>query len=202
VTSLATEHFVSLSTVSLRLIKQPEHRPDFQSKLEKELRDILDIPKTVDVTTMPDTPLWWQRAKTIAEQLETERKYAEEHPECAKSPTRKHEWRYGTCVWCGTSATETVSTPRTSDATNEREKPMVEERQVRIKRLLEKLDKAIKDEEDAIRMYDDIIADMPIVFAPDTIVFQDIRSIGEDEKKHYSYLQPIRSIVRRMLTET
>jgi len=105
VISLA-EHFVSLSTVSLRLIKQPEHRPEFEKQLEKQLRETLSIPKTVVVTTMPDSPTWWQRAKTIAKQMEEKRKFEEEHPECSKSPHGKHEWRFGTCVWCGTEATE------------------------------------------------------------------------------------------------
>jgi len=103
---MAKESSVSLSTVSLRLIKQPEHRPEFEKKLAQELREALDVPETTAITTMPDSPSWWQRAKTIAEQMEAERKYAEEHPECAKSPNGKHEWRFGTCVWCGKSATE------------------------------------------------------------------------------------------------
>lgn len=110
VNTLANERFVSLSTVSLRLVKQPEHRPKFEKKLTERLREILEVPKTVAITTMPDSPLWWQRAKTIAETMETERKFEKEHPECAKSPTGKHEWRFGKCMWCGTEATEVTET--------------------------------------------------------------------------------------------
>jgi len=103
---MATETSVSLSTVSLRLIKQPEHRPEFEKKLAEELRERLGLGFSAPITTMPDLPGMWQLAKKIAERMETEKKYAEEHPECAKSPNGKHEWRFGTCVWCGKSATE------------------------------------------------------------------------------------------------
>jgi len=150
---LTTESFVSLSTVSLRLIKQPEHRLEFEKQLEKQLRETLEVPKTVAITTMPDSPLWWQRAKTIATKMESERKYTEEHPECAKSPTGKHEWRFGTCVWCGKEATETSGEVR-KEATSPKSEELKKEW---TPRGIEQLAEAKREE--IIRFLDYLIAD-------------------------------------------